>query len=395
MRPCCHSRVVILNDHHQHGFPILKIAQEMNFQPDTIWVGGDWGDRLPLDDDLSLLQSVPGYLGFAPRRNRNGYYVNYLSRLQNAQRAEGRQPWDELPSYTAEYMVDSIVSIARALSSLPTTLRRSGSNVTSRLQNLIFEGVSGEVSFTEKGDRRDPRYTLFNLQKKNNEEAAWVPVGEVGLDVGSAVLTEGIGSICFASFGCGLDEPPSDKFPVDPPDKEELDVWVPIIISVIAALLLFVTCQYFRTRNKLEKIDNELLDIDKQVEIAKLKQASLILQRSELQEKPDTWSDSTDRLVAVPPEDGQYWTIDARLKSAMPDAHISKLWRVQNKSLWSYYSFHRDRLTRHNTDDFIRSALSGVTPTDDPLCSLCRYSDLFHSIPQPSTPTLMMTIFLF
>jgi hypothetical protein len=378
--PASKSRVVILNAHNQHGYPILKIAQEMNFQPDTIWVGA-WGDRLPLDGDLSWLRSnrsSPGYLSITPFRNRNEHYVNYLRRLQNAQRAEGRQPWDKLPDYAAEYMVDSIVSIARALSSLPTTLRRSGSNVTSRLRNLTFEGVGGKVSFTEEGDRRDPRYTIFNMQRDYNGEAVWVSVGEVGVDVGSAFLPAGIGSICWASSGCGLDAPPSDQYPVP---KEKVAIWIPILISGIAVLLLFVTGKYFRTRRKktalkssmtemrkkmeaMKNIDNELLDIDKQVEEAKRKQASLILKRSELQEKPDTWSDSTDRLVAVPPEDGEYWTIDARLKATMPDAHISKLWRVQNTSLWTYYSFHRDRLTMHNISHNERSVWHGTSTLD-------------------------------
>jgi type II secretory pathway pseudopilin PulG len=316
------------------------------------------------DTDEIVFFSIPGYLGITPLRNRNADYADYLSRLQNAQRAEGRQPWDDLPDYAAEYMVDSIVAIARALSSLPTALRRYGSNVTSQLRGLTFQGISGETSFTKEGDRLNPRYTIYNMQNSNRSGAVWVPVGEVGVDVGSAFLTEGIGSICWASFECGLDEPPSDEYP-DP--KERVDVWIPIVISVIAVLLLFVTWKYFGVRKKMgemKNIDNELVDIQEQVEAAKLKQASLILKRSALQEKPDTWSDSTERLVPVPAEDDQYWTIDARLKATMPDAHISKLWRVQNTSLWTYYSFHRDRLTMHDISHNERSVWHGTSGLD-------------------------------
>jgi hypothetical protein len=115
---------------------------------------------------------------------------------------------------------------------------------------------------------------------------------------------------------------------------------------------------------EMKNIDNELVDIQEQVEAAKLKQASLILKRSALQEKPDTWSDSTERLVPVPAEDDQYWTIDARLKATMPDAHISKLWRVQNTSLWTYYSFHRDRLTMHDISHNERSVWHGTSGLD-------------------------------
>jgi hypothetical protein len=379
--PTDDSRVVILNAHNQHAYPILQIAEELNFQPDTIWIGSSsWGDRFPRNGDLSwITDEFPGYLGITPYRNRNEDYVDYLSRLQASQRQQGRTPWTDLPDYAAEYMVDSIVSIARALSSLPPSLRRSGTDVTSQLRSLTFNGVSGEVSFTETGDRRDPRFTLFNMQRnKINGEVDWVSVGDIGIEVGSANLANGVAGICWASLGCGLDRAPSDKYPVP---KEKVAVWIPVLISVIAVMLLAVTGMYFRTRRKkallklsmndmrkkmeeMNNIDNQLLDINKQVEAAKRKQALLILKRAELQDKPETWTVSPDQLVAVLPEDDEYWTINDRLKETMNDAHISKVWRVQNTSLWTYYSFHRDRLSINNISHNERSVWHGTSTLD-------------------------------
>lgn len=48
--PINNSKVILLIAHDQHAFSILKIAAEMNFQPDTIWIGvGAWSNRYPSD----------------------------------------------------------------------------------------------------------------------------------------------------------------------------------------------------------------------------------------------------------------------------------------------------------------------------------------------------------
>mmetsp|Transcript_23653 Transcript_23653/g.50182 ORF Transcript_23653/g.50182 Transcript_23653/m.50182 type:complete len:298 (+) Transcript_23653:594-1487(+) len=36
------------------------------------------------------------------------------------------------------------------------------------------------------------------------------------------------------------------------------------------------------------------------------------------------------------------------MRETIPNVHISKLWRIQNHSLWSYYSFHKDRLLKND-----------------------------------------------
>lgn len=62
------------------------------------------------------------------------------------------------------------------------------------------------------------------------------------------------------------------------------------------------------------KIDGELLDIDQKVGDAKRRQASLILQRAQLQGMPDTWTDTAETTVEVPPEDEEYWTVRIRMR---------------------------------------------------------------------------------
>ena len=375
--PTINSRVIVLLAHDEHTYPILKIATETNFQPDTIWVGTlAWANRDPPDGDWSWLPEFPGYIGLTPYRNRNSDYMDYLKRLQAAQMEEGREPWDELPDYAAEYMVDSILAMAMALSFVPHEMRHNGSLVTSELRNLTFNGVSGKVSFTEEGDRRDPRFTIFNLQKRD-EVFSWVDVGLTGTRVGDTGLNEGgVEAICFAEAGCGLSAAPSDVYPVTEAPSVLL-----IVIPVFVFLLLTVTCLYGLTKRReiiikknmtemqikmeaMKKIDGELLDIDEQVDQAKRRQESLILQRAQLQGMPDTWSETLDTIVEVPPEDEQYWAVLDCMSQSMDDVHISKLWRIQNTSLWSYYSFHKDRLSMHGIAHGEKQVWHGTSSLD-------------------------------
>lgn len=200
-------------------------------------------------------------------------------------------------------------------------------------------------------------FSIFNYRLTNvGETPSWVDVGSVGPEIGSADIA--INSICFAVAGCGLDSAPDDSYPVPEPPPHKLARWVPIVIAVIAALLVSVTFKYVRVHRKkkelasrmtamqmrveeMKNIDNELLDINQVVEEAKKRQASLIMKRAALQDTPSTWSDSLDTLVPVTPEDEEYWSIFEKLRQTIPDIHISSLWRVQNSSLWSYYSFHK------------------------------------------------------
>lgn len=365
--PASNSRVIILVGHHHHTYPILEFAAEMNFQPDSIWIGPDsWVGRSPLATDW--VPPFPGYLGVMPYRNRDGYYQDYLQRLQAAQRAEGRPVWSSLPDYAAEYMVDSIVVLAKALSLTPSNLRHNGAVVSDALRDdVTLNGVSGHVSFTERGDRADPLFTIANYQQLPSGEYAWVDVGSTGTTPGSTVLNDGISGICFAHVGCGLSEVPLDTYPIP---RDRLETWVIVLISLISAVLVLVAYKYWAARRDISEfqkrmmIDSELNDLSAQVEAAKEKQASLIRKRAELQGTPDTWTDSDQTLVEVSPTDDQYWQVADRLQETMSDAHISKLWRVQNTSLWTYYSFHRDRLETHGVNPRERSVWHGTSSLD-------------------------------
>ena len=368
--PVSKSRVILLVAHNHHTYPILEFAAEMNFRPDTIWIGPDsWVGRPPTGTDW--ISPFPGYLGVMPYRNKDSYYHDYLQRLQAAQRAEGRHVWSNLPDYAAEYMVDSILTLSMALSRTPSDLRHDGIAVSNVLRDVTLNGVSGYVSFTEQGDRANPLFTIANFQQLPNGEYAWVDVGKVGTTPGSVVLNNGVEGICFAEVGCGLTKVPLDSYPVP---KERVETWVIVIISLITAVLLFLAYKYWSARSEIsdiqkkmeamQKIDSELDDLGAQVEAAKEKQASLIRRRAELQETPDTWTASDQILVEVDPTDDQYWQVSDRLQATMSDAHISKLWRVQNTSLWTYYSFHRDRLEMHGVVPNERSVWHGTSSLD-------------------------------
>ena len=59
--PRKNSRIVVLLAHHQHAYPILKIAGQIGFQPDTVFIGVDaWTGRPPEDLDTSWMPDIPG-----------------------------------------------------------------------------------------------------------------------------------------------------------------------------------------------------------------------------------------------------------------------------------------------------------------------------------------------
>jgi hypothetical protein len=205
---------------------------------------------------------------------------------------------------------------------------------------LIWNGVSGPVSFTENGDRANPQYTLLNYQRGPNGYE-WVDIGTTGSSIGSTVLTNGVEGVCFAVVGCGLDVGPSDKYP-EPKDRAPL--WVLVVIPLISILLVVVVMKNHRHQTTLEDLQKKLANLDDEVDDANAKRNKLILERGAMVDKPDTWCDSTEILVNVGPLDEEYWQVADRLRETMPDAYISNVWRVQNTALWSYYSFHKHRL---------------------------------------------------
>lgn len=136
----------------------------------------------------------------------------------------------------------------------------------------------------------------------------------------------------------------------------------PAFIAVLLLLLVLIPLAVYLVRRQKKKtdkakkqmtevqrkieamnnIDIELGGIDEVIEKAMRRQKSLIMKRAALQDDtPSTWTKSLDTLVSVPPEDEEYWAVIEKIRITIPNAHISKLWRVQNSSLWSYYLFHK------------------------------------------------------
>ncbi|KAI2502797.1 serine/threonine kinase [Fragilaria crotonensis] len=182
---------------------------------------------MPTNGTVFAMPDIPGYLGLTPFRNRDDKYLKYLERLQLMQLINGLDLTGELPDYTAEFLIDSILALLTAHSSVPAISRRNGTLVTSKLRNLTFQGVSGNVSFTPEGDRLDPLYTIFNMQIINGSRQ-WVDVGPAGATWATPNRTK----TCFAVTGCNLKEIPSDQYPVP---AKAVEIWV---IAVIATMLV-------------------------------------------------------------------------------------------------------------------------------------------------------------
>lgn len=256
------SRIILLFSHAEHSYEILKIAHEIEFQPDAIWVGPEaWVDRLP--PDTSWIPSDAGYLGVSAFRNREGVvYEDFLARYNDARIAKGQEVWTEPPDFVVEYMVDSILALAQALSSLPHNDRANGELVTERLRQLSIEGVSGEVRFTDKGDRLDPKFTVYNLKEKEGEQV-WEDVGSVKVnsDDGFGEVALDRESICLADLKCG--QIPSDRYavPINP-----LVIWFPVCVGVVLLLLVAVMLELWRSKRSEERVQKELKKAAEQLE---------------------------------------------------------------------------------------------------------------------------------
>jgi Receptor family ligand binding region len=207
------SRIIVLVAYKTEAFSILKFANEMGFQNDTVWVGPSSWSGLSPDKEFNFFPEFPGYIGVTPYRNRDDKHNNFLSRSQNWAHQTNRETYDEFPNYRFEYLVDAII-------------------------------------------------------------------------------------------------------------------------------------------------------LDDKVESARLRREQLFREREQLQEKPDTWSDSRNILIEVLPHEDQYWIVNEQLQDSMKDAYISKLWRVQNVSLWTYYSFHKDRLSMNGVLHNEKSVWHGTSNVD-------------------------------
>mmetsp|Transcript_21478 Transcript_21478/g.52918 ORF Transcript_21478/g.52918 Transcript_21478/m.52918 type:complete len:924 (-) Transcript_21478:2660-5431(-) len=249
--PANNSRIILLVVQNQHAWPILKRAEETNFQPDTVWVGtSSWVGRSPTDSLLSewVGREHPGYLGLGPIRHPNA--DEYLEDFNNWAPANMRL--SQMPVFAAE-MIDSITALVLAIYQVPSANRRDGDRVRQQLWQSSVDGASGSVRFTSEGDRRDPMYSILHLQRDSAGHLGWVTVGESGTLSGSA--TADLGQICWATLGCSLATVPSDSYPVPP---RPLPTWIVALLVVVIILFLAVAIKYWRSRKSKQKIKKEL-----------------------------------------------------------------------------------------------------------------------------------------
>ena len=99
-----YSRVVLLVSHDDHGYGILKHAQETGFPSDTIWVGPSaWAGRSTPNFDFSWLPDTPGYMGVAPRRFvEDQVYQEFFEEWKTMQMTlHGQKEVDNLSAFAA------------------------------------------------------------------------------------------------------------------------------------------------------------------------------------------------------------------------------------------------------------------------------------------------------
>ena len=375
--PRINSRVILLFAHNQDAQDILRFSNMEGFQPDTIWIGTDSWTGRPFDAK-QWLPDIPGYIGLVPYRHPR-FNEQFLNDLQTYQKQYNRKvvSEDDINHYVYEVIPDATAILVKALSQLMPEERKNGTRVTELVRSISLNpSLNGEIRFTQDGDRADPLYTVMNYGSRDNP---WAVVGQVSIDASGGLTNIDFNKICWASKGCGLLNTPGEKYDI-PPDK--LPIWVLVLIPVISAFVIILGFRYYRTHSKkknlrqnmtalqekmekMKNIDSDLTSLQDQLEEARKKQKSLILKRADLQDTPATWTRGSPRILnEIDPTSDEYWTVHKQLQESMKDAWISKLWRVQNESLWTFYSFHKDKLTMNGIQHAERSVWHGTSSLD-------------------------------
>jgi len=377
------SRLLLIFAHTEHAYEILKVAFASNsgkagacsapgIFPELVYI---CPEMRGFPNDVSWIPDVPGVLSIVPYQNDDEVFQTFLKLLNRYRRTQQGflEEWQGLPDYGAYYMVDTIVAIAMTLSTLTPDERKDGQLVTSTIRAMTMDGVSGQIEFTEEGDRRDPQYIIYNLKNSPFYPYAteWSNIGQIQVNsagLGESKVTRE--AACFPEVPCG--EVIADSFPV-PSTKEpnKALIWSLVALGIVGLLLVAVTAKYWRSRKAKQElknkvsIDSELVGLNETVDNARLKKAELIGKRAQLQSIPPNW-DQTSRqtLNEIPPTDKQYWMVHKKLRDSMPDVYITKLWRVQNLPLWTYYSFHKDRLDMHGIQPREKLVWHGTSSLD-------------------------------
>jgi ABC-type branched-subunit amino acid transport system substrate-binding protein len=376
--PSRNSRVILLVAYNDQAFQILQIADKIRFQVDTIWVGpGSWSGRDPRLSNFSV-PKLPGYLGIAPFVSDDEISTDFLDRFRTWQQKTKKEEWTEFPDYAAQHLVDSILAVAKAFSLTPHEFRKNASYVNSELRRQSFVGISGPVSFTDDGYRKNPKYSIYNMQL-NDGIAKWVQVGTVRTKIGDASID--LSMICFAVSGCNLDKYPSDMYPIAKVWTTEILIFVIFFCLTALAMVLIWLWRSIKTKNAMKKnmnemqkkldeiqsIDKELLSLDDKVKGTNDHKTKLLQLRENLQSMPCEWSDSNDILVNILPHEEEYRKVADALTASMSGAHISRLWRIQNRSLWTYYSFQKNRLSMNGIPHNEANVWHGTSSVDPAL----------------------------
>jgi hypothetical protein len=117
-------------------------------------------------------------------------------------------------------------------------------------------------------------------------------------------------------------------------------------------------CQFVKT---------DVLRLGDKDQVNHFHKAELLKRRGLTQDLPNKWSDSKKALVEIQSHEEEYQKVAGALTESMSDAHISKLWRIQNKSLWTYYSFHKDRLSMNGIPHNEMNVWHGTSSMDPAL----------------------------
>lgn len=282
-----------------------------------------------------------------PYRNRTTpQYIDYLQRLQEYERQNNLNVTEGFTDFLMDVFPDSILAIAKALSAVPKDLRRDGRLVSKMLRELEFDGISGRIAFDEQGDLKNPRFTVAT----RSTSTEWAHVGFVTPTAAYIAFDK----VCFAVVGCGTDIPNDEYPPID--DLLPFWIWLVVASLVVASVLFVYQRRNHRTvAEKLQKIEEELKSLDSDDNAVKQRKGRLYKEIADLlgQPTPEHWTDEHG-LVEVQPTQQEYWDVLSRFRATGNEGetyHLSKLSRVQNVGIWSYYVFRKNQLAnKYRTD---------------------------------------------
>ena len=289
--PANNSKVVVLLAHSEHASPILEMAQKY-FPEETFWVGPEaWVGRPLSADLLKRIQKYPGYLGVIPYRDpENPVYQKFLELGGDHLKPYLNSIPRQLPDYAADYTVDAIIAMVMALTMTTSSSRLSrGQEVMRNLMDVEFEGMSGRVSFTETGDRYEPRFSIVNFQKHDDVFGyKWKTVGWASLKEASFDRVK----LCYGGLGCNLGSYPSHLPPV-PPDRTV--VWTSIAIVFLCLVFLLIFCSYRRKKIAASREQKAILKA-KEAELNDFRNSVVDMCTAEQQyvpKIPDNWNGTT------------------------------------------------------------------------------------------------------